>query len=203
MRLGVLPYLLGAFFLIPLGIWSGLWLTGLGGPKPGFEEPLANALFLVSIPLVLWFLVASLGSIANSMSGASEFQPPRFAPARWLVRSLPVTALVLGVAGALYLKLVEGPNPAVVLPLALALLVAFAIRRGEAQRTADARALPTAIASPYASKRGTWTRTVGAVVLGLAWLAALVTFGPILVLWTALAATPTMFVLLVVLTSSR
>lgn len=228
MRRGLLPYLLGGFFLVPLGIWAALWSTGLGGGKAGFEVPVANALFLVSVPLVLWFLVASLGSIANSMVGASEFQVPRFAPARWLLRLLPALTLMLGVVAGGYLLVVDGPRLAVLLPLGLALLFAVAIRTGEARRGLDAgeqavmmprrvrlrpllelagravTAIPLVgamIADAVRGRHG--ARTYFAFNLALAWLAALWFFGPILILWTALALAPTMLVALVVLTASR
>ncbi|MEO1089713.1 MAG: hypothetical protein AAFX81_03710 [Pseudomonadota bacterium] len=222
---GTLPYLLGAFFLVPLLIWTALWSTGLGGPKAGFEDPLGNALFLVSIPFVLWFMIASLGSVANSMAGTSAFQVPRFAPARWLLRALPPATLVLGVAAGAYLLTVDGLRWAMLLPLGVALVFAIAIRKGEARRRSDedgtgrapfrlgavARSVGRAVAAvpvmgwmiADAVRGDAAARGYFAFNLAVGWLVAVWWFGPMVIFWTALLLTPTVLVTLVVLTASR
>lgn len=136
----VLPYALGLFMLVPYMLWIGLWLFAFPGEKNGFEAAAGSVLFATSVPLVLWFALCSLGFIANSMAGASEFSRPRGSTAATIIAVLPAATLCIGTAGALYLLSLAQPWYVIAAPIAVGLIIAAAIRSGEAARTADGRA---------------------------------------------------------------
>jgi hypothetical protein len=223
-----LPYIIGAFLAAPLLIWLVLAQTTLGGPQFQAEYPLSNALFAVTIPLVVWFMLSSLGSLANAMAGADQFAAPRWAPVRWTLRALPAATIVLGLAAGAYVAVAEGVSWTVVLPLAVALAIAVAIRQGEAARPDEAgvvaparrlrdRVIPALAAAGRGLRRGVYaTPVVGWLVRDAAegrrsaryylalnllvlWLVALWFGGVPVVIWTAVLATPLVFAGLVAL----
>ncbi len=125
--------------LLPYMIWLVLWSLVFPGPKQGFDSPLSVSMFAVSIPLVAWFFLSNLGQISNSIEGHSEFHVPRTGLARRLLPWLAPAALTIGLASLPALILLE-QNPILIpLPLVMSLLIAWAIRAGEAAREADHR----------------------------------------------------------------
>ena len=132
------PYLVGGFMLLPFGIWLVAWAVFFPGPKHGFDGPMAVAMLVVSLPLVAWFFLANLGHMANSIAGADAFERPTTGWVRWVVARLPAAALLIGLATIPALIAVGKPSYLIPLPGAVALLVAWAIIRGEAARKADA-----------------------------------------------------------------
>jgi hypothetical protein len=135
----ILPYAIGAFMAMPLVLWAVLWLFVFPGDKNGFDSELTTVLLVGSAPLVLWFLICSLGFIANSMAGASEFERPRDPIITLVISVLPQSAVCLGLAGSLYMLSVNATWYAIAAPLALGLLIGYSIREGERARTRDAR----------------------------------------------------------------
>lgn len=133
-----IPYLVGGFMLLPFGIWLVAWAFFFPGPKHGFDGPMAVAMLAVSLPLVVWFFLANLGHMANSIAGADAFEQPTTGWVRWVVARLPATALLIGLASIPALIAVGKPSYLIPLPGAVALLVAWAIIRGEAARKVDA-----------------------------------------------------------------
>lgn len=134
-----LPYLVGAFMLIPLLLWMVLWAFVLPGPKHGTELPLAVALGVVSLPLVAWFYLASLGMLANSIENANAYAAARQPLVRRLVAALPAVALGLGLLSLPALVWAGEPWYLTPVPLLVAAAIAWAIRKGEAARLLDKR----------------------------------------------------------------
>ncbi|MEQ8653387.1 MAG: hypothetical protein RIC87_13065 [Kiloniellales bacterium] len=134
-----LPYLVGAFMLIPLVLWMGLWAFVLPGPNHGTELPLAVALGVVSLPLVAWFYLASLSMLANSIENANAYGEARHPLVRKLVASLPAAALLLGALSLPVLALAGEPLYLTPVPLLVAAAIAWAIPKGEAARLLDQR----------------------------------------------------------------
>lgn len=134
-----IPYLVGGFMLLPYGFWLIAWAFFLPGPKAGFNVPMSMAMFAVTVPLVAWFFLANLSFMANSIAGADPFQRPATRWVRWTVAKLPAATLLIGVATLPYLLASEAPLPLALLPLLVALLVSWAIDRGEAAREREAR----------------------------------------------------------------
>jgi hypothetical protein len=231
-RMRALPYAIGAFLSVPLVIWLVLALTILGGPQFQGEDPLSNALFAVTIPLVLWFMLSSLGSLANAMAGADQFAAPRWAPVRWTLRALPAASVVLGVAASIYLVVTGAALWAVPIPFVVAAGVGFAIHRGEAVRPDAAGVVEPArqlrdhvvpalaeagqvarhilYATPLlgwiardAARGGASSRRYLALNLAAVWLVAVWFGGLPVVIWTALLAAPLVFALLIFLIETR
>ncbi len=134
-----LPYLVGAFMLVPLVLWIGLWAFVLPGPKYGTELPLAVALGLVSLPLVTWFYLASLGMVANSIEDANAYEEARHPLVRRMVAVLPGAALSIGLVSLPALLWVGEAWYLTPVPLLVATAIAWAIRKGEAARLLDQR----------------------------------------------------------------
>ncbi len=156
-----IPYIVGAFMITPLILWIGLWAFVLPGPKYGTDVPLTMALGLVSLPLVAWFYLASLGMVANSIEGADSHGSASNPLVRRLVAALPAITLLLGVLTVPLLLVTGGAWFLTPIPLAVAVIIAWAIRKGEQARALDARAamgehthmLPGAIAAAKAVAR--------------------------------------------------
>lgn len=133
----ILPYAIGAFMGLPFVLWIVLWLFVFPGEKSGFDSELTTVLLAVSAPLVLWFFFCSLGFIANSMAGANEFDRPRAPLITLTIAILPQATLCLGIAGGLYMLSLEAAWYAIAAPLALGVLIASSIYKGEQARHAD------------------------------------------------------------------
>lgn len=134
-----IPYLVGGFMLLPYGFWLIAWAFFLPGPKAGFNVPMSMAMFAVTVPLVAWFFLANLSFMANSIAGADPFRRPATRWVRWTVAKLPAATLLTGVATLPYLLASGAPLPLALLPLSVALLVSWAIDRGEAARERETR----------------------------------------------------------------
>jgi len=93
------PYLIGAFMLLPFVLWAGLYLA-FPGPKPGITDaPVAVSLVALSLPLVLFHYIAGLGYVANSIAGQAGEVLPIWTPARWVQRAMaPLTFLLSALA---------------------------------------------------------------------------------------------------------
>ena len=172
-----LPYLVGAFMLLPLVIWLVLWAVFFPGPKHGLDVPLTAAMLATSMPLVLWFFLANLGFLANSIGGANEFDKPRQGLVRGIVALLPSSALIIGLV-SLPLLFLQGEATALLgLPLLTGVIVFFAIRQGENARRADRETSTArtpipggAVAEESHTGKGaapTWPRTAGRLCLRL------------------------------------
>lgn len=148
-----LPYALGLFMLIPYALWFGMWLFAFPGDKNGFES-VGPVLFLVSAPLVVWFGLCSLGFIANSMAGSSEFRSPSGWAVADILAVLPAAALWLGAAGAFYLFTQDRPLIAIAAPVVVGALIAGAIHAGEASRQGDRTAAASVRRSPEPDATG-------------------------------------------------
>lgn len=135
----LIPYALGLFMLVPYVLWAVLWLFVFPGDKNGFDSELSTVLFAASAPLVIWFFLCALGFIANSMGGDDEFEGPRAAGMTTLIALLPSAAVILGLAGGLWLLSLGEPASIVAAPPALGMVIAFAIAMGERARTGEAR----------------------------------------------------------------
>ena len=131
-----LPYAVGGFMLLPFAIWLAFWSL-FPGPKHGLDVPLVSAMLATSMPLVLWFFVANLGFLANSIGGGDQYDRPDFRPVRGLVALLPWAALALGVLSQPFLFLQGEVNALMPMPLLTGAAIFFAIRRGEKARAAD------------------------------------------------------------------
>ena len=153
-----LPYAVGGFMLLPLALWLVLWAFFLPGPKYGLELPLTAALLATSLPLVLWFFLANLGFLANSIAGEDEFDRPSLPVVRRIVAALPWAALTLGVVSPPILALAGEPPLLLPLPLLSGLVIFYAIRRGEAARSSDrlrdkvSAGTPSALAPSFLSQ---------------------------------------------------
>ena len=134
-----IPLYVGGFMLLPYLIWLVLWTFVFPGPKQGIDSPLSLSMFAVSAPLVVWFFLSNLGQLSNSIDGHSEFHVPRTSLARRLLPALAPAALMIGLASLPILLLLEQSPVLTPLPLLLSLLIAWAIRAGEAAREADHR----------------------------------------------------------------
>lgn len=132
-----LPYAVGGFMLLPLIVWLVLWSVFFPGPKHGLDVPLTAALLATSMPLVLWFFLANLGFLANSIGGTSEYDKPSQPLARHLVAALPWMALAIGLLSLPYLYAQGAVSGLTVLPLLSGLAIFYAIRTGEQARAAD------------------------------------------------------------------
>ena len=137
MKLRHVPYAVGLFLLWPYALWLVLWATVFPGPKHGFDEHLAIAMFAVSVPLVAWFFVSSLGFVSNNIGGGDEFDEPGSWLARMVNRALPVLPVLIGIAMVPYLLAVGEPSFTVVVPLGLGLVTSLAILAGERGRARD------------------------------------------------------------------
>ncbi len=129
-----IPYIVGGFMLLPYGFSLILWAFFLPGPKHGFDQAMSVAMFAASLPLVCWFFLANLGFISNSIAGENPFQRPASRWVRWVLARLPGLAVLIGIACVPYLLAHDEPPLLIPLPVLVALLVAWAIHRGEAAR---------------------------------------------------------------------
>ena len=165
-----IPLYVGGFMLLPYMIWLVLWTFVFPGPKQGIDSPLSLSMFAVSVPLVIWFFLSNLGQLSNSIDGHSEFHVPRTRLARRLIPALAPATLTIGLASVPTLILLE-QNPVLVpLPLMISLLIAWAIRAGEAARDADHRSAyddsaPTDAELPAATAARVALRQVGSLLL--------------------------------------
>ena len=158
------PYIVGGFMLLPYGFWLIAWALFLPGPKPGFDKPMSMAMFAVTIPLVLWFFLANLGFMSNSIAGANAFEHPAVRWVRWVLARLPALAILIGLGCLPYLLAVGEAPLTIPLPLLVALLVAWAIHRGEAARAEEARDL-SGKGEPTRSALGQGARELGRVAI--------------------------------------
>ena len=142
-----IPYLVGGFMLLPYGFSLILWAFFLPGPKHGFDQAMSVAMFGASLPLVFWFFLANLGFISNSIAGENPFQHPASRWVRWTLTRLPALAVLIGIACVPYLLVNDEPPLLIPLPVLVALLVAWAIHRGEAARREEVRDSAGATAS--------------------------------------------------------
>jgi len=103
------PYLIGAFMLLPFVLWAGLYLA-FPGPKPGITDaPVAVSLVALSLPLVLFHYIAGLGYVANSIAGQAGEVLPIWTPARWVQRAMaPLTFLLSALAFGFLVSQGEG-----------------------------------------------------------------------------------------------
>ncbi|NJO55680.1 MAG: hypothetical protein HC834_04180 [Rhodospirillales bacterium] len=108
-RGGYIPYLIGLFLLTPFVVWAVLWTFAFPGIKNGFERDVAVALFAVSVPLVAWFFLSSIGFIANSVAGDDEFKQPSDTSGPPDLTALPFAAPIIGVAATAYLLVAGHP----------------------------------------------------------------------------------------------
>jgi hypothetical protein len=132
-----LPYVIGLFMLLPFAVWLGLDLTILPGSTRNLDLPLVAALTAVCLPLLAWFFLVNLGFLANSMSGACEFERPQNPAVRLTIAALPWISL-LGSLASVPLLAAEGlATPLLALPPIVGALIFFAIRFGEKARTQD------------------------------------------------------------------
>ena len=166
MRERHIPYIVGGFMLLPYGFWLIAWALFLPGPKYGFDQPLSTALFAVTVPLVAWFFLANLGSMSNSIAGGDALQQPATRWVRWVLAKLPATAVLIGGACVPYLLASGEPPLMAPLPLLMAVVVAWAIRRGEAARKHEA-AGATRAASPARPSRGGAVASFGRAALAV------------------------------------
>ncbi|GAB5471265.1 MAG: hypothetical protein Kilf2KO_42950 [Rhodospirillales bacterium] len=139
MRARHIPFLVGGFMILPLVMWLGLWIFALPGPKHGVDLPLTLAMGLVSLPLVAWFYMATLGMLSNSIAGRSEFHEARSWNAHRFIAALPIGTLVLGLATLPAMIAVGKAWYLVPVPFLISITIAWAIRAGERGRTQDLR----------------------------------------------------------------
>lgn len=123
--------------LLPLVYWLVLWAFFLPGPKHGLDLPLTAALLATSLPLVLWFFLANLGFLANSIGGEDEYDQPSLPLVRRIIAILPWAALAIGLISLPLLALSGVPALLVPLPLLSGLAIHYAISRGEAARESE------------------------------------------------------------------
>ncbi len=136
--------------LLPLVYWLVLWAFFLPGPKHGLDLPLTAALLATSMPLVLWFFLANLGFLANSMGGEDEYDRPSLPIVRRIIAVLPWAAVTIGLVSLPLLALAEVPALLVPLPLLSGLAIHFAIHRGEAARESECLRRRQAVGAPPA-----------------------------------------------------
>lgn len=159
-----LPYAIGLFMLLPFAVWLGLDLTILPGSTRNLDLPLVAALTAVCLPLLAWFFLVNLGFLANSMSGACEFERPQNPAVRLTIAALPWISL-LGSLASVPLLAAEGLAPALLaLPPIVGGLIFFAIRWGEKARTQDRHRLRAKAAAPQAP-RGAGLAALGGAIL--------------------------------------
>ena len=139
-----IPYAVGAFMLVPLGLWLGLWFFAFPGPKQGLGGPLSVAMGFVSLPLVAWFYICTLGMLSNSIERRDEFERPRHYWLDHLITALPWIAMATGAGAAPYLLLTGTAWPLSLLPLGLSAVIAGAIVAGERARGRDRQSLASA-----------------------------------------------------------
>ncbi|PWE18174.1 hypothetical protein DDZ18_00745 [Marinicauda salina] len=142
-----LPYLVGGFMLLPFLLWAGLWAFVFPGPKPGLDVPIVTALIAVSLPLVLWHLIAGLAYVANSMAGRAGEEAPVWGPARWALRAMPAAALAMGAGSTAILAATGEGALTAASPLAAGALMAWimAIAARPAQRSSALHLRPAAV----------------------------------------------------------
>lgn len=134
-----IPYIVGGFMLLPYGFWLIVWAFFLPGPKHGFAQTMSVAMFATTVPLVCWFFLANLGHISNSIAGENPFQRPASRWVRWILARLSPLAVLIGAASLPYMLVNDAPPLLIPLPVLVALLVAWAIHRGEAARLEEVR----------------------------------------------------------------
>lgn len=160
------PYAVGVFMLIPLALWLFLWLVAFPGPKQGLGGPLSVALGLVSLPLVSWFYISTLGMLSNSIERRNPFERPRHYGLGYLIASLPWIALAVGAGAAPYLVVAYDLSwPLAALPFGLSVVIAVAIVAGERTRPRDHET--TARAASLDPSRRRALRQIGRLALAV------------------------------------
>ncbi len=217
------PYLVAGSMLLPLVYWLVLWAFFLPGPKHGLDLPLTAALLATSMPLVLWFFLANLGFLANSMGGEDEYDRPSLPIVRRIIAILPWAAVIIGLVSLPLLALAGVPALLVPLPLLSGLAIHYAIHRGEAARESEClrrRQAVGASPSPTVSPVGQGLRRLMGLVYAvpligwlvedavkgrasaklffalnaaILWLAAIAVFGYPAIIVPALAMVPVIF----------
>ena len=132
------PYGVGAFMLTPLLVWAGLWVFAFEGPKTGFEDPVTVAMIGVSLPVVVWFGLRGLSSIAGD-SGRSPAGGVTAALVAATLRVLPIVGLGLTMIAVAALMAADVRGIPVVAVAAAGLACAGAIWRGERSGVAGER----------------------------------------------------------------
>lgn len=165
-----LPYLIGLFMLLPFAVWLGLDLTILPGSTRNLDLPLVAALTATCLPLLAWFFLVNLGFLANSMSGACEFERPRNTVVRLTIAALPWISLGGSLASVPLLSSQGLAAPLLALPPIVGALIFFAIRFGEKARAHDRHRLRNAAAEAQTAPR---SRGESLAALGNAALRAL------------------------------
>lgn len=166
-----LPYLIGLFMLLPFAVWLGLDLTILPGSTRNLDLPLVAVLTATCLPVLAWFFLVNLGFIANSMSGACEFERPQNTPVRLIIAALPWISLLGSLASVPFLATQGHAAPLLALPPVVGVLIFFAIRFGEKARTHDRERLrvkaaqETRQAAAARPQRSPARKALGAVVL--------------------------------------
>jgi hypothetical protein len=205
-----LPYVIGLFMATPLVLWAVLWGFAFPGPKAGFDSAGPLAMLAVSVPLVVYFLLANLGMMANSMAGHTETERPLGRGARRLARVLPVAA-GLGGATAVALVVAAGaPALEIAAVAVLAVVVTGVLARAIYRRPrppaarsatpvpAAPSAVPIAPAAPPRAEDGRlpWLLVNAILLVALATLS----FGVVALLVAAIVAVPVVFAVLIWLT---
>ncbi len=167
-----LPYLIGLFMLLPFAVWLGLDLTILPGSTRNLDLPLVAALTAVCLPLLAWFFLVNLGFLANSMSGACEFERPRNPAVRLTIAALPWISLGGSLASVPLLAAQDVAPALLALPPIVGALIFFAIRWGEKARVHDRHRLQTKATqeSRALPQRSPARKALGAVLLRLFFL---------------------------------
>lgn len=174
MRARHIPYAVGLFMLFPFVVWA-IAFAFMPGPTHGLESPVSNAFFATSVPLVAWFFFANLGFLSNSIDGRNEYHAPRTGWVRFVIASLPLMAIGLGLTSMGYLLWVGEPALYAVVPVLMGLSYAYVIRRGEAARLSDAAKArpgwraPAAPATPLKAIGGLFYRAVTSIPL-IGWM---------------------------------
>lgn len=156
--------------LLPYVFWLIAWAVFWPGPKQGFDVPLSLAMLAVTVPLVVWFFLSNLGFMANTIAGEDPYDRPSGAWVPWILARLPAASLLIGVASAPYLLLQNEPVLLIPLPFVMALLVAWAIRRGESARQHERRGVPDKERVPPERTIGPAIADLGAAALKLVYL---------------------------------
>lgn len=125
------PWLAGGFLLTPFMVWFVLAGFVFPGAWNGFNAIVGTSALGASLPLAVWFFLRGIGGFANAMAGADpDGELTHWLP-RMLLRLLPLSAVLLGLAGAAWVLSTSQPTWTTLAPLSVGLIVAVGIRGGE------------------------------------------------------------------------
>ena len=125
------PWLAGGFLLTPFLVWLGLQAFVFPGAWNGFTTVVGTAALVASLPLAAWFYIRGIGGFANAMAGADPDGELAHGLPRLVLRVLPVSAVVFGVAGAAAVLVSAQPALSALAPLVVGAVTAAGIRAGE------------------------------------------------------------------------